>query len=401
MNFADLTLFAWNALRGHRLRTVLSMLGVAIGVASVVLLTALGEGARVYVTSELSSLGSDLVIVLPGKLETTGGFIPIGGAPNDLTLADATALLHRVPRIRRLSPVTFGEANVGYGSLNRNVPILGTNADFLDLRRLHVSRGNFLPRSELDRGANVCIIGTKIQQELFRGENPLGALLHVGEWRLRIIGVMEPKGETLGFNLDDIVLIPVATSMKLFNQTSLFRIIIEANSYEDLQSVKKNVLRVMIERHNNQEDVTLLTQDSVLKSFNNIFTALTLALAGIAAISLTVAGIGIMNVMLVSVSERTSEIGLLKAVGVTRTQIVFVFLAEAALLSVLGGIIGLIVARLLVRLSIQVFPSFPVEVPVWAVLSALMVAIGFGLLFGVWPARRASRLDPILALQRR
>src|SRR5262249_3755472 len=160
-----------------------------------------------------------------------------------------------------------------------------------------------------------------------------------------------------------IVLIPAATSLKLFNQTSLFRVMIEANSYEDLQSVKENVRQVLIERHNNQEDITLLTQDSVLKSFNNIFTALTLALAGIAAISLTVAGIGIMNVMLVSVSERTSEVGLLKALGVTRAQIVSVFLAEAALLSILGGIIGLITARILVRISLQIFPSFPVEVP--------------------------------------
>lgn len=401
MSFLDLIRFAWAALKGHRLRTVLSTLGVAIGVASVVLLTALGEGARVYVTGELSTLGSNLIIVLPGKVETTGAMPVVGGTPNDLTLEDAEALQRRVPLIGRLAPLTFGQADVSYGALSRNVNVIGTTADFLPLRRLVLSRGSFLPAGEMTRGNTVCVIGSKVQQELFPGMNPLGKILRLGDWRLRIIGVMTARGESVGFDLDDIVFIPVATALKVFDQTTLFRIMIEANSFENLDRTKKEILAVITERHNDEEDVTLITQDSVLESFNQIFTALTLALAGIAAISLTVAGIGIMNVMLVSVSERTSEIGLMKAIGVTSSQVVWVFLAEATLLSVIGGVVGLIVAQLLVNASQELFPSFPVQIPQWAILAAVGVALTVGISFGVWPARRASRLDPILALGKR
>ena len=212
---------------------------------------------------------------------------------------------------------------------------------------------------------------------------------------------MAARGESVGFDLDDIVFIPVATALKVFDQTTLFRIMVEANSFEDLNRVKKDILSIITERHNNEEDITLVTQDSVLKSFNQIFTALTLALAGIAAISLTVAGIGIMNVMLVSVSERTSEIGLMKAIGVTSSQVVLVFMAEATLLSVIGGMVGLAGAEFLVKASQQIFPTFPVQIPQWAVSSALGVALAVGITFGVWPARRASQLDPILALSKR
>lgn len=401
MTLFDLLRFAGSALAGHRLRSGLSVLGVIIGIASVVLLTALGEGARIYVVSELATLGSDLIIVLPGKVETSGAVPFVGGVPHDLTLADAQALNLRVPRIQKLAPLTLGQTNVAYGTLNRELPVIGTTSEFKELRRLDVSRGSFLPPGEMDRGSSVCVIGATIQRELFRGINPLGKILRIGDWRFRVIGVLEPKGQSMGFNLDDIVIIPVATAMKLFDQTTLFRIMIEADSYQDLAPVKNDVLRLMTERHDDEEDITLITQDSVLTSFNQIFTALTLALAGIAAISLTVAGIGIMNVMLVSVSERTSEIGLMKAIGVTQRQIVTVFLAEASLLCVLGGIVGLAGAHGLIRLSRELFPALPAQAPEWSVPVALAVALFVGIAFGVWPARRASQLDPILALARR
>ncbi len=401
MNPIDTFLFAWKALKGHKLRSILSMIGVAIGVSSVVLLTALGEGARTYVTGELATLGSNLVIVLPGKVETTGAIPAMGGTPNDLTLEDMTAIEKRVPRVRRVAPLTFGQALVSYQSRSRNTNIMGTTYEFAEIRKLKVSRGSFIPKGDVGRGATVCVIGTLIQKELFPGVNPLGRILHVGDHRFRIIGVLESKGQSMGFDIDDMVAVPVASAMRVFDLTSLFRIFIEANSYSELDAVERDVLKILIERHNNEEDVTLITQDSVLSSFNEIFTALTLALAGIAAISLTVAGIGIMNVMLVSVSERTPEIGLLKAVGVKPSQVVLVFLAEAALLSLLGGITGLILASFLVDLAMKLFPALPAEVPNWAVVTALAVAFGVGIIFGVWPARRASKLDPIQALAKR
>jgi len=400
MSFLDLLQFAWSALRGHRLRSVLSTLGVAIGVTSVVLLTALGEGARIYVTSQLAALGSDLMIILPGKVETSGVIPVIGGVPHDLTLDDALALQKRIPLIRKLAPATVGQTTVSHGSLSRNVMIIGATPEFLDLQRLKMGRGSSLPSGEITRGSNVAIIGTAIQQQLYGGGNPLGKIIRIGDFRFRIIGVMAPKGEHMGFNFDEIVMIPVATSMKVFNLTTLFRIFVQANSFQDLEPAKKQIIEVIKERHK-EDDITLLTQDSVLASFNQIFTALTMALAGIAAISLTVAGIGIMNVMLVSVSERTSEIGLLKAVGVTRAQIILVFLAEALLLSLVGGCTGLAAAILSVRLVTDIFPSFPAEIPSWSVLLAVGVSMLVGVMFGVWPARRAAQLDPILALTRR
>lgn len=397
----DLLRFAGTALGRHRLRSGLSVLGVIIGITSVVLLTALGEGARIYVTGELAALGSDLLIVLPGKVETSGAMPFIGGVPHDLTLADTRAIVQQVPRIHKLAPLTLGQTTVAFGALNREVSIVGTTSEFEEIRRLGVAQGSFLPAGEMDRGSPVCAVGSTVARELFRGVNPLGKILRIGDWRFRVIGVLDPRGNSLGFNLDDLVMIPVATAMKLFNQTTLFRIMIKLQSYGDLELVKKQITKVIKERHSNEDDITLITQDSVLSSFNKIFTALTLALAGIAAISLTVAGIGIMNVMLVSVSERTSEIGLLKAVGVTSRQIVGVFLAEASLLCVLGGIAGLVAARLLIALSNQLFPALPAQAPAWSAPTALVVALFVGIAFGVWPARRAARLDPILALSRR
>jgi putative ABC transport system permease protein len=401
MSLLDLLRFAGTALGGHRLRSGLSVLGVIIGITSVVLLTALGEGARIYVVGELAALGSDLLIVLPGKVETSGAMPFIGGVPHDLTLADTRAILQRVPHIHKLAPITLGQTTIAFGALNREVSVVGTTAEFEHVRRLGVAQGSFLPAGEMDRGSPVCVVGSTVARELFRGINPLGKILRIGDWRFRVIGVLEPRGQSLGFNLDDLVMIPIATAMKLFDQTTLFRIMIQLQSYGDLELVKNQVTKVIKERHSNEDDVTLITQDSVLSSFNKIFTALTLALAGIAAISLTVAGIGIMNVMLVSVSERTSEIGLLKAVGVSSRQIVGVFLAEASLLCVLGGIVGLVAARVLIALSNQLFPALPAQAPVWSAPTALAVALFVGMAFGVWPARRAARLDPILALSRR
>ena len=401
MTVLDLIRFSWGALKGHRLRAILCTLGVGIGVASVILLTALGEGGRIYVTGELATLGSSLIVVLPGKIETEGMVPFVGGVPHDLTLQDAEVISRRVPTVTQLAPLTLGQSYVSVGGLSRNVTVIGTSYEFLQIRRLAMARGNFLPRSELGRGSAVCVIGTRVEQELFRNTNPLGKLLRVGEWRFRVIGVISPKGESMGFNIDDVVMIPAATAMRMYDQTSLFRIFVESASYADLEHTKTKILEVMKERHDNEEDVTLITQDSVLASFNEIFTALTLALAGIAAISLSVAGVGIMNVMLVSVSERTSEIGLMKAIGVKPSQVTGVFLVEASLLSLLGGLTGLGFALTLVYVSRNIFPSFPVQVPVWAILSALIVAIAVGVSFGVWPARRASRLDPIQALTRR
>ncbi len=399
MRSLDLFRFSAGALRGHRLRTSLSLLGVAIGVASVVMLTSLGEGARRYVTGEFASLGSNLLIVIPGKTETVGATPLLGTAPNDLTVEDAEAMRSRIPQIRLVAPAALGSAPVRVGERSREVTIFGSTNDLLEVRKLHIGVGRYLPVDTRD--APVCVIGAKIQRELFGNRNPLGKYVRISETRFRVIGVMAPRGTSIGVDLDEVIHIPVDTAMRIFNRTSLFRILAEVDEHHEIEAVGEAVIGLLKERHNGQEDITIMTQDAVLSTFDKILRILTAALVGIAAISLTVAGIGIMNVMLVSISERTREIGLLKAVGVTRRQIVSVFLVEASLISMLGGLLGLLVGLSAGRFMTHIYPDFPVQPPVWAVLAALFVSLSVGILFGSLPSRRAAALDPIEALMRK
>lgn len=399
MRWGDLLRFAGGAVRGHRLRTALSLLGVAIGVASVVLLTSLGEGARQYIIGEFTSLGSNLLIIIPGKTETAGFAPLVSTAPHDLTVQDAYALPVRVPAVRRVAPIIVGTAAVRAGERSREVTVIGTTHEILAIRQLKMSMGRFLPADEPD--ATVCVLGARTQRELFPGENPLGKLVRIGDWRFRVIGVIAPRGTSIGMDMDEVVEIPVETGLRLFNRNSLFRILAEVGSHEEIDRARGGVLQVLRERHAGQEDVTVLTQDAVLSTFDSILKALTAALASIAAISLGVAGLGIMNVMLVSVTERTREIGLLKAVGVTHGQVIAVFLVEAALLSTLGGCIGLAAGLGVAQVLGQFYPDFPFQPPGWAIPAALGVSCTVGLLFGILPARHAARLDPVQALMRR
>ena len=401
MRARDLFGFAGAALRGHRLRSTLSLLGVAIGVASVILLTSLGEGARLYVTGEFLALGSNLLIVTPGKNETTGGIVVPLPAPRDLTLDDAEALRRRLRGARHVAPLALGEATAKAGDLTRTVGVGGTTAEFMPLRKIHLRMGRYLPAGEGDRGERVCVIGAKLQEELFLGRNPLGEALRVGDDRFKVIGVMSPRGVSLGTDLDEVVHVPVAQALRMFDLRGLSQVMVELGSHEEIESGKARAVALLKERHDGFEDVTITTQDAVLGSFNRILALLTAALAGIAAVSLSVAGIGIMNVMIVSVSERTREIGLLKAVGVTAPQVLLAFLVEAALLSSAGGLVGVGVGIGGTRLVQALYPSFPMAPPPWAVPAAVVVSTSVGLVFGALPARRAARLDPVAALARR
>ena len=399
MRFGDLLRFAVGAVRGHRLRTSLSLLGVAIGVASVILLTSLGEGARRYIIGEFTSLGSNLLIIIPGKTETAGLAPLLSTAPHDLTVQDAEALPVRVAAVRRMAPIIVGTAAVRSGERSREVTVIGTTREILTIRQLKMSTGRFLPANEPD--AAVCVLGSRVQRELFPEENPLGKLVRVGDWRFRVIGVIAPRGTSIGMDMDEVVEIPVGTGLRLFNRSSLFRILAEVGSHEEIDRAREAVLQVLRERHAGQEDVTVLTQDSVLSTFNSLLKALTAALASIAGISLGVAGLGIMYVMLVSVTERTREIGLLRAVGATQAQVLGVFLVEAALLATVGGSVGLLTGLAGGRFLQQFYPEFPFRPPPWAIPAALGVSCSVGLLFGILPARRASLLDPVMALMRR
>lgn len=398
MTFADLLGLASEAQWRHRLRTSLTLGGIAIGVTAVILLTALGEAAKAYVVDQFASLGSNLVIVLPGKVETSG-MPTFGGATNDLTIEDAEALLRQAPAVRRTAPISMGSAEFTFESRTRDVRIFGTTSDFKDIRGLEMRLGQFLPPGDPRRGETVAVIGSKVAAEVFQGVNPVGKPVRIGQWRFRVIGVLESKGSFLGIDFDDMVMVPVSTGLKLFDQTSLFRIFTQAATSEDVPRAITQIKDVLIERHDDTEDFTLITQDAMLGTFRAVIDALTTALAGIAAISLAVAGIGIMNVMLISVSERSSEVGLLKALGAKRGQILRVFLVEALLLSGAGAVIGIVVGNAIVLIAAAIFPDMPLRPsPQWigAVIALALVA---GVAFGLLPARRAAGLQAAEALQ--
>ncbi|MFZ2301480.1 MAG: ABC transporter permease [Gallionella sp.] len=401
MKLIDILQFALGSLRGSRARTLLMMLAMSIGVAAVVVLTGLGEGARRYVINQFSSLGTNLLIVFPGRTETSG-FGPgmlVGQIPREITVDDAQALL-RSRAIGRIAPLTVGASQISKDALNREVVVLGSTADLLEVRHMNLGQGQFLPAGDVHASESVCVLGAKLKRELFGQQNAIGAWVRLGDRRFRVIGVLALQGESMGFNTDEIVIVPVASAHMLFNTSGLFRILVEAKSRDAIAQAKHDAERIMSERHNGERDVTVITQDAVLATFDRILRALTLAVAGIAAISLSVAGILIMNVMLIAVSQRVREIGLLKALGAPAAQIRNLFFAEAILLSGIGSVAGLILGEIGTRVIAQIYPALPVAAPWWAVLAAFGTALGTGTLFSVWPARRAARLDPVMALAR-
>jgi len=393
--------FGMRALTGFGARTLLMLLAMAIGIASVVVLTALGEGARSYVIGEFSQLGTNLLIVLPGRSETTGGHPPLlGETPRDLTLQDALSLT-RSPKIKRVAPIVIGSAPVSNEQREREVGILGSTAELQPVRQLKLAQGRFLPASATERGAAVVVLGNTLKQELFGHRKALGRWVRIGDRRFRVIGLLQAGGESLGSDIGEMAIIPVTTAQTLFNSASLFRILVEAQGRENIPHAEQVILDTIRHRHDGEDDITVITQDAVLTTFDGIFRALTMTVTGIAAISLAVAGILIMNVMLVAVSQRTTEIGLLKAIGAPRRQIMQLFLMESALLSLLGAVIGILVAFIAVKVMDHLLPQFALQIPIWALLAAVGVALVTGLLSGVLPARQAARLDPVTALSGR
>ena len=399
MTLRDLLRLAIQSLVRARMRSVMMLIATAIGVAAVVLLTGLGEGARRYVTGEFRSLGTHLLIVLPGRSETTGvqpGLFA-GETPRDLTVADAESLT-RLPQVERIAPLVVGSAPVSAGELSREAPILGSTADLLVVRNWQMAQGRFLPEGEIDRDLAVAVIGANVKRELFPRSQGLGETLRIGDRRFRVIGILGNEGRAIGLDVQELVVIPVSSALSLFNSSSLFRIMVQARSRESMPAAVEAIRKLLTDRHQGEEDITVVTQDAVLATFDRIFTALTLTLAGIASVSLIVAGVLIMNVMLVAVSQRTSEIGLLKAIGARRSQVTALFLAEAVLLSLAGALIGLGLGVIASRVLGRIYPAISFSAPLWAVLAAIVIAIASGVLFGLLPARRAAKLDPVLAL---
>ncbi len=392
MTPADNLRLAWSSLASQPRRSALIALAMSIGVGAVVVLTALGEGARRYVLDQFAGLGTHLVIVIPGRAETTGATPGVlsGQSTRDLTLADAEAVRH-LRGVARVAPLNVGTAQISRGALSREAVVLGSSAELLEVRHMRLSRGRFLSPGPLDRASPVCVLGEKVRAELFGTEAGINDWVRIGDRRFRVVGILAAQGQQMGFNTDESVVVPVAAAQQLFNLSSLFRILVEAEGRAAVPAVKSGLEAALKARHENTEDVTVITQDAILATFDKILTALTLAVAGIL----------IMNVMLVSVAQRRHEIGLLKALGAPGATVRRLFLAEAALMAGLGAVGGVALGQIASAGLRGLYPQLPAVAPVWALLAAVGTALGAALLFAWLPARRAASLDAAQALARR
>ncbi len=401
MRVADRLDFAWRAISAYPLRSGLTLLAMAVATCSVMLLNGLGDSARRYVVDQFTELGTQLLIVLPGRNETRGGPPPLlGETPRDLTLDDALALL-RSPMIDQIAPIIVGEAPVQYQNRIRDANIIGTTSEFLALRHLEMAQGRFLPKGDPHRGQSVVVLGLTLKRELFASDPALGKWLRIGNRRFRVIGMLKTSGQAFGEKLDEIAIIPVASAQSLFDTPGLFRIIAQAKSRAGLSKAKLDIETILQIRHEGEKDVTLLTSDAVLSAFDKILRSLALAVAGIAAISLVVAGILIMNVMLIAVTQRQPEIGLLMALGAPVTEVLKIFLTEALLLSLSGAALGVLPAFLIMAGLDHLWSQITLQIAPWSVPAALAVSISTGLAFGLLPAHKAARLDPVATLHSR
>lgn len=398
MKLPDLLTSSLGVVRAQPLRSLLSMLGIAIGVAAVILLTSIGEGTRRYIFSQFTQFGTNILTVHPGKIKTMGMPGVLGGTTRKLTIDDAMAL-RRLPDVQLVVPTTIGQARVETRGLSRSVPIFGATSDGPELWKFTVRTGSFLPPGDPRRATSVAVLGSKLKNELFQEENPLGQFVRIGESRFQVVGVMESKGNMLGFDFDDLAYISVASAMKLFNLEELNEIHVQFPSGRPSESVAQAVAQLLRERHGGEEDFTVTTQDAMLDVFGNIMNIVTMAVAVIGGISLLVGAIGILTMMWIAVNERTAEIGLTRALGATPAQVRQLFLAESIILAGIGGVLGVTISFAIAVLLRTLVPGLPIFTPGNYVILALAVSGITGLISGVLPANRAASLDPIEALR--
>lgn len=398
MLIADSSRFALQAITSHRLRSFLTLLGIAVGIAAVILLTSIGEGVHRFVLAEFTQFGTNVIGISPGKVKTGGQ--PPSGIPTTarlLTLEDATSL-KKLPHVTGATPTVWGNSEVEANGLLRRSTIYGVDSDFTRVFSSSVHIGHFLPREGAGNSRAFVVLGSKLRNELFGSANPLGARVRIGGFHFRVIGVMAPKGQFLGIDLDDTAFIPAERALELYNREGLMEIHVtyeEGVSSSGVAVAVRNQLKL---RHGH-EDFTVTTQEDMLKTLSNILNILTMAVGALGGISLIVGGVGIVTIMTISVTERTNEIGLLVALGARQRTILSLFLSESVMLASLGGLMGLALGVGLAQLIRLVVPTLPVHTPWSFAAGALIMSASIGLMAGVLPARSAARLDPIEALR--
>ena len=398
MRLSDSSRFALQAIVSHRLRSFLTLLGIAVGIAAVILLTSIGEGVHQYVLSEFTQFGTNVIAIAPGKVKTGGQ--PPSGIPTTarlLTMEDALSLKH-LPNVTAATPLVWGNSEVGGNGRLRRSTIYGVDADFPRVFSSSLNIGSFLPRTGAGSPRAFVVLGAKLCNELFGDVNPLGARVRIGGLHFRVIGVMAPKGQFLGIDLDDTAFIPAERALELYHREGLVEIHVAYAENASSVKVADAVKDRLIMRHGH-EDFTITTQEDMLKTLSNILNILTMAVGALGGISLLVGAVGIVTIMTISVTERTNEIGLLVALGARRRSILGLFLGESIILAALGGFMGLSLGAGLAQLLRLVLPRLPVHTPWSFAVGALVMSAVIGLLAGVLPARSAARLDPIEALR--
>ncbi len=397
MKFIDLLRLTLGSASSHRLRSGLTALGIAVGIAAVILLTSIGEGIHQFVLAEFTQFGTNVISVSPGKTTTRGASVGIFGSDRPLTLEDAVAL-RRVPQVIYSDPALQGNAEVSANGRNRRVIVYGVGPDFPSALNIRVAAGRFLPHDDLNNARAFVALGSKVKQELFGDSSPLGSRIEVAGRRYRVTGVMGSKGQVLGVDLDDSVYIPAGRALELFNREGLMEIHVVHSPGAEVSRVVDGIRKVLLARHG-KEDFTITPQQQMLDVLSSVLGILTFAVGALGGISLLVGGVGILTIMTISVTERTSEIGLLRALGARRSQVLSLFLGEAVLLSGLGGLLGLALGIGVAQSLRFGFEALPVRTPWSFVLLAEAVALTIGLAAGVAPASRAARLDPVEALR--
>lgn len=397
MNTIDTFHFAFRSLTAHRLRTILSASGIAIGIAAVILLTAIGDGVQRFVLSEFTQFGTNIITITPGKINTHGGSLGAIGSARLLTIEDAMALKQsRYAQFTNASVV--GNAEIRAQGRSRRVTAYGQGPDFARAFNMQVATGQFLPDDDPRNPRAYVVLGAKVRNELFGNANPLGALLQVGGSRFRVIGVMASKGQVLGFDLDDTVFMPTTRALEVFNRQGVMEINFSYFPDTPVQTVVSDIRRILVARHG-REDFTVKPQQQMLNTLSTVLSVLKFAVAALGGISLLVGAVGMVTLMHIAVSERVSEIGLLTALGATRTRIRILFLLESSALSTVGGLAGLMMGVSVAWLLKILVGNLPVNIPWDYVLGAVCLSLLIGLAAGIVPAMRAAKLNPVDALR--
>lgn len=394
MNIFELLKLSWTAVIANKLRSILTTLGIIIGVFAIILLVSLGTGLQNYITKEISGLGSNLIFVIPGS--EGGARTPGGIVANKLVLSDAKLLELKLRGIASVAPLVQKSATVKYkNKVDKAVSVSGSTYNYNQIINIAIDKGASFTQAQERSGAPVALIGQSVVTKLFPDTNPLGKSILIGTNRFTVIGVLAKRGSVFGIDQDNAVGIPITVAQRQFGITTVNVIYLSAKRADLVSLVKSEATKVLLRRLTT-DDFNLQTQESTLSTINNVTNALSIALGGIASISLLVGGIGVANIMLVSVTERTREIGLRKALGAKRIDILKQFLFEAVILSLSGGVIGIVLGLIVSYIIAQFFVS---SVTPWSIFLAFTFSVAVGVVFGMAPAIKASKLSPIEALR--